>query len=74
MRTTLQIDDDVLASARHLASLEAKTLGQVISKLARKGLIPVPQETEHQGFPVFSVSASASPITFEMVQKAAEDK
>jgi hypothetical protein len=38
MRTTLEIDDDVLAAAKELAKAESKTAGRVISDLARKGL------------------------------------
>ena len=38
MRTTLDIDEDVLAAARDLAKLEDKTMGEVISDLARRGL------------------------------------
>ena len=33
MRTTLAIDDDVLAVAKHLAEREQKTIGEVISSL-----------------------------------------
>jgi hypothetical protein len=38
MRTTLAIDDDVFAAAKQLAERERKTIGEVISLLARKGL------------------------------------
>ena len=38
MRTTLAIDDDVLAAAKDLAERERKTLGEVVSGLARQGL------------------------------------
>jgi len=38
MRTTLDIEDDVLFAAKDLARREKKTAGQVISALARKGL------------------------------------
>ncbi len=38
MRTTLDIDTDVLQAAKELARREKKTTGQVISELARKGL------------------------------------
>ena len=38
MRTTLDIDDDVLQAARDVARREKKTAGKVISELARKGL------------------------------------
>ena len=38
MRTTLDVDDDVLASAKEIALREKKTAGQVLSELARKAL------------------------------------
>ena len=38
MRTTLDIEDDVLFAAKDLARREKKTAGQIISALARKGL------------------------------------
>jgi L-amino acid N-acyltransferase YncA len=42
MRTTLDIDDDILQAAKELARVEKKTAGQVLSELARKGLTQVP--------------------------------
>lgn len=38
MRTTLTIDDDVLAAAQERARRERRTVGQVISELARESL------------------------------------
>jgi len=38
MRTTLDIDDDVLHAAKDRARREKKTAGEVISELARSGL------------------------------------
>jgi hypothetical protein len=70
MRTTLLIEDDVLEVARSLAESEGKTIGQVISELARRGLAPRPQELVDEGFPVFAVEPDAKPITLEMVQRA----
>jgi hypothetical protein len=40
MRTTLDIDDDVLQAAREIAALRGRTAGKVISELARRGLEP----------------------------------
>jgi hypothetical protein len=73
MRTTLAIDDDVLEAARSLSESAGKSLGEVISELARRGLAPRVQEANEEGFPVFSVSSGARPITLEMVQKALEE-
>ncbi len=38
MRTTLDIDDDILSAARELARAEGKTIGEIISELARQAL------------------------------------
>ncbi len=38
MRTTLDIDDEVLMAAKELARRESKTAGQVISELARRAM------------------------------------
>ena len=39
MRTTLDIDDDVLQAAKERARRDRKTTGEVISELARAALI-----------------------------------
>lgn len=38
MRTTLDIEDDILEAAKDLARAEGKTVGEIISILARKAL------------------------------------
>ena len=38
MRTTLDIEDDVLQAAKELAQRDGTTAGRVISDLARRGL------------------------------------
>ena len=43
MRTTLDIDEDVLLAAREHAAREHKSLGAVISALARESLRRPPQ-------------------------------
>jgi hypothetical protein len=42
MRTTLDIDDDVLQAAKELGRRHKKTAGAVISELVRKALTTVP--------------------------------
>jgi len=73
MRTTLRIDDDVLAAAKSVARSTDRSIGEVISELARRGLAPTPQEATEEGFPVFAVSAGAKPITPEMVRRALDE-
>lgn len=38
MRTTLDIEDDVLLAAKERAHREGRTAGEVISEMARRGL------------------------------------
>lgn len=42
MRTTLDISDDILYAAKELARREKKSLGQVISELARRAFATPP--------------------------------
>jgi hypothetical protein len=42
MRTTLDIDDDVLQAAKERARREKKTAGMVVSELLRQALTAVP--------------------------------
>jgi len=72
MRTTLDIDDDVIAAARELAAGERRSLGAVISALARRGLTPAQVEAE-DGLPVIRVPAGTPPITPEMVRRALDE-
>ena len=72
MRTTLQLDDDVLAAARELATGEHRSLGAVVSELARRGLTPARIEAE-DGLPVIRVPAGTPPITPEMVRRALDE-
>jgi hypothetical protein len=46
MRTTLDIEDDVLQAAKELAERDGSTAGRVISALARRGLAVPPKKTK----------------------------
>ncbi len=57
MRTTLDIDDDVLALARARADREHVSIGRVISQLARTALQrPSAATTTRDGLPVLPCS------------------
>ncbi|HRC85129.1 MAG TPA: antitoxin [Thermoanaerobaculia bacterium] len=72
MRTTLELDDDILEAARALALAAKSSLGSVVSDLVRKGLAPRLQVAKDQGFPVFEVDPEAPPITLDTVRRAEE--
>ena len=72
MRTTLEIDDDVVLAARALAADGGRSLGSVISELARRGLTPGRVEADGD-LPVIRVPAGTPPITPQMVRQALDD-
>ena len=72
MRTTLEIDDDVIAAARELARDEGTSIGAVVSDLARRGLMPARVERRH-GRPIIRSPVGAPPITPEMVRRALDE-
>ena len=75
MRTTLTIDDDLFAVARHLAQEKSEPIGKALSDLARLGLKASMRATGRRagGFPVFSVPENARPITRDDVRKLEDE-
>lgn len=75
MRTTLAIDDDVLAAAKHLAERDHKSVGEVISTLARQGLArgTRPGRTERNGVPLLASRRGATPVTPELVNQLRDE-
>jgi hypothetical protein len=69
MRTTLEIDDGVLAAARSIARDEGVSIGHAISALALKGLGSTAPVDTSGGFPSFTSSPDAAPITLELVNE-----
>jgi len=75
MRTTLDIDDDVLLAAKELAAIRRTTAGQVISDLARQALTGPPRQDKPEyrnGFR--SLPRTGTVITSDMVEKWLEDE
>jgi hypothetical protein len=77
MRTTLDIEDDVLQAAKELAQREGSTAGQVISTLARRGLtVPVQPSakisTTRGGVPV--LPSRGEVVTLEHTQKLMDEE
>jgi hypothetical protein len=74
MRTTLTLDDDVYQAAATLARGSGKTVGKVLSELARRGLAPRPtKERKGDALPTFDVPKDAPLISLEAVRRAWEE-
>ena len=74
MRTTLAIDDDVLAAAKEMAATERKSVGEVISALARQAMHPAPSKrTMRNGVPLLRVRTGAPRVTSELVRQLQDE-
>jgi len=69
VRTTLTIDDDVLAGAKALAAHQKRTLGQVVSDLARRSLVSSMVRVERNGVPLLPITNLEARVTLEMVNE-----
>ena len=72
MRTTLDLDDDVITAARELAAEQRRSLGSIVSELARRGLTPARVDSD-EGLPVIRVPHGTPPITAELVRRALDE-
>jgi hypothetical protein len=67
MRTTLTIDDDVLVAAKAIARQTDRTIGEVLSDLARATLRPKTKRQERNGIPLLPVRNPNAIVTPEIV-------
>ncbi len=62
MRTTLDIDEDVLQAAKELAAMRRTSAGKVLSELARRGLErESPEVPLRNGVPLMPRQAAGTP-------------
>ncbi len=76
MRTTLDIDEDVLNAAKEIAAVRGSSAGKVLSDLARKGLAPAEKGlvSTRNGVPVMpSRGAGAPRPTMHQVNQLRDD-
>jgi hypothetical protein len=76
MRTTLDIDEDVLDAAKNLAEVRKTTAGKVISELARQALQPrkTPKKFHlRNGVPLLPFKRGGKVVTMELVNKLRDE-
>ena len=76
MRTTLDIDEDVLFAAKDLARRERTTAGEVISRLARKGLTGAAAPAAREPGEIYGLRPLARDgriVSNELINKLRED-
>jgi hypothetical protein len=74
MRTTLDIDEDILQAAKEIAVQEGTTAGKVLSNLARRGLAPERRIELRNGVPLLPPRAGEGVVTADEVQRLRDDE
>jgi hypothetical protein len=74
MRTTLELDDDLLQVARQLAAQRGKTMGQIISELVRKALAPKAATRVRNGVLLFAPKARAKQSHLALINKLRDEE
>lgn len=75
MRTTLNIDDDVLRAAKEIAKLRGSTAGAILSELAREALersLATPAAEVRNGVPLLPALPGVGIVTPEAVRRLDE--
>ncbi|MBV8849828.1 MAG: CopG family transcriptional regulator [Methylobacteriaceae bacterium] len=67
MRTTLAISDDVLLAAKAIAREQGKSVGEVVSELARRSLRKRTGRAARNGVPLLAVQKATARVTLETV-------
>jgi len=73
MRTTLNLDDDVLAAAKTYAESRSLGLGEAVSELVRRGMSAATPTRVVNGLVVFDLPAGSPKVTRETVNRLRDD-
>jgi len=73
MRTTVDLEEDVLLAAKEIARQRGNTIGQVLSDLARQTLTRRISVSTQHGLPLFPVQPDAGVVTLELVNRLRDE-
>ena len=74
MRTTLNLDEDVLLAVKELARLRGRTAGEILSELARKALTASPPAASvRNGVPLLDPIEGEGIVTPEVVSRLTDE-
>jgi hypothetical protein len=75
MRTTLDLDEDVLQAAKELAAVHRVTAGKMVSNLVRKALTPTgPIPKVRNGVPLLPPRPGQRIMTMKLVNELRDDE
>ncbi len=73
MRTTLDLELDVLQAAKEIAAARGMSAGQVVSELVRKALASTNTAKVRNGVPLLSRKAGSPPLTMAAVNRLRDE-
>jgi hypothetical protein len=73
VRTTLDVDEDVLLAAKQLARQRGSTVGRVLSALARRALQPTRSAAVRNGVRLFPLRRHAKKPQLDLVNRLRDE-
>ena len=73
MRTTVDLENDVLKAIKEIARQRGVSIGKVLSDLARQAMRPQSSGTERNGVPLFPIQPNAGIVTLELVNQLRDE-
>lgn len=73
MRTTLEIEDDVLTTAKNMAEQRGTTTGRMVSLLLRKAFEARPAAEVRNGVPLFRPVADAPKPSLDLINRLRDE-
>ena len=73
MRTTIDLEEDVLLAAKEIARQRGVSIGKVLSDLTRQSLSRQDHTATRSGVPLFPVRPGAGIVTLELVNQLRDE-
>ena len=73
MRTTIDLEEDVLLAAKEMARRRGVSIGKILSDLARQALSRQEGETTRNGVPLFPIRPEARVVTLELLNQLRDE-
>jgi hypothetical protein len=73
MRTTLDLDEDLILVAKQLAEQKHTTMGRIVSQLVRKALEPRETSAMRNGVPLFTPEPGAAKPDLSLVNRLRDE-
>ena len=73
MRTTIDLEEDVLLAAKEIARQRGVSIGKVVSDLTRQALSRQDFAATRSGVPLFPVRPGAGVVTLELVNQLRDE-